>query len=122
MEPTYLIPEQTVESNGESSSLEIAAGSQFLVTLNVTRVVEQEALEVTLWASADGADWGAKPVLSFPQKFYTGTHQLLLNLAEQPQAKFLKAKWTATRWGRGALTPNFTFSVSLEPAAGQAVA
>ncbi len=122
MADTFLVPEQTVEANGESAPVEIPAGSQFLVTLNVTRVLEQQALELTVWASADGADWGAKPVLAFPQKFYTGTHQLLLNLPQESPAKLLKARWTVSRWGRGTLTPRFTFSVSLEPVSNQAVA
>lgn len=112
----YLVPENTtITAKGEGQPVEIGATHHrvFLVLLTITKQVEQEALDVGVFGSADGATWGAKPLLSFPQKFYTGETPLLLDLREQPDVRFLRAQWDATRWGRGSETPSFTFGVKL---------
>lgn len=113
---TYIVPENTiVTANGESAPVEIGAaeGKNFLLTLHITRIVEQESLDVSLWGSADGNAWGAKPLLTFPQKFYQGEHPLMLDLAAHPEVKFLRARWHVNRWGRGSETPMFEFSLRL---------
>ena len=79
-----------------------------ILTLGITRIIEQESLDVSIWGSADGADWGVKPVASFPQKFYCGTYQLLVDLARHPEVKHLRAKWGVNRWGKGDPKPLFT--------------
>ena len=71
---------------------------------------EQESLLVSLWQSEDGLEWEAKPFAQFPQKFYAGTHQLVVS----PSAKWIQARWQVNRWGRGALKPRFTFYVFIE--------
>ena len=112
----FLVPEITVESNGESDPMAFAenAGKTFLLTLAITRIVEQEALDVSVWGSADGADWGAKPLLAFPQKFYQGVSQLLIDLREKPEIKVLRTKWTVNRWGVGHPKPHFSFLVKIQ--------
>ena len=113
----YLVPEQTTATaKGDGAPVDVspAAGATFLATLRITRIVEQEALDVSLWGSADGAAWGAKPLASFPQKFYAGEHPLLLDLSAHPEVKFLRAHWEVNRWGRGPLTPMFEFGVTLK--------
>ncbi len=124
MRNTFLIPEQVVEAKGEGQPLELGAtaGRSFLLTLSITRVIEQESLDVSVWGSEDGITWEAKPLAAFPQKFYAGTHQLILDLSEQAAIKFLRGKWTASRWGKGHLTPRFTFSVAIQPLSGEAAA
>lgn len=121
---TFLIPEQVAEANGEGQPLELgeAAGQKFLLTLNVTRIIEQESLDVFVWGSEDGANWGTKPLAAFPQKFYVGTHQLILDLGEQPAIKSLRGKWAVNRWGKGDSVPRFTFSVAVQQLAGEAAA
>ena len=121
---TFLIPEQVVEDKGEGQPLELGdpAVRKFLLTLSITRIIEQESLDVSVWGSEDGITWEAKPLAAFPQKFYMGTHQLILDLNEQAAIKFLRGKWTASRWGKGHLTPRFTFSVAIQPLAGEAAA
>jgi hypothetical protein len=113
----YLVPEKTtVTAKGDGAPVEVsaAAGSTLLATLRITRIVEQESLDVSLWGSADGAAWDAKPLASFPQKFYAGEHPLLLDLSAHPDVKFLRAHWEVNRWGRGPDTPMFEFSVALK--------
>ena len=112
----FVVPEITVEANGEGEPIELgeSAGKSFLLTLAVTRIVEQEALDVSLWGSADGTDWGAKPLTAFPQKFYQGVYQLWMELREKPEVKFLKAKWVVNRWGVGQTKPRFSFLVKIQ--------
>ena len=114
---SLLVPEKTVVSaKGDGPAVDISSASHrvFLATLNITNVIEQEALDVSLYGSADGTGWTQKPLDSFPQKFYRGQHPLLLDLTAQPDVKFLRAHWEVNRWGRGDATPNFEFSVRLK--------
>src|ERR1044071_9369532 len=96
-------PNTTITAKGDSQALELSemASRVFLLTLSITSVVEQEAIEVSVFTSADGATWEAKPVASLPQKFYGGEYPLLVDLSHAPQAKFIRAHWEVSRWGRG---------------------
>ena len=109
MLPGFLLPETTVREAGTGEAFDIAelAGSVILLTLGITRIIEQQSLDVSIWGSPDGKEWGAKPLISFPQKFYCGTYQILLDLTDRPDVKFLRAKWTAARWGKGDPKPLF---------------
>ena len=114
---TFLVPEKTVvTAKGDGPAVDVsgAAGRVFLLTLEITKIIEQESLEVSIIGSADGATWGAKPVVSFPQKFYCGQTPLLLDLTAHPDVKFVKAHWEVARWGRGVETPMFEFGVRLK--------
>ena len=114
-----LAPEQTVEKNGEGAPVEAGAfaGQRLLARLNITHILEQESLDVAVLGSADGADWSGQALAAFPQKFYAGQHEMLLDLGRRSEVRFLRAKWTVNRWGKGAPTPRFTFSVSVRPLA-----
>jgi hypothetical protein len=105
-----LIPEDTVvTAKGDSQTLDVSSASNpvFLATLSVTKVVEQESIEVSFFASADGATWDAKPVASLPQKFYIGEYPFLVDLSQAANARLLRAHWEVNRWGRGPTTPSF---------------
>jgi hypothetical protein len=117
MVDTFLVPEKTVVSaKGDGAVVDIsgAANRVFLLSLNITGIVEQESLDLSVYGSADGAIWGAKPLANFPQKFYQAQHPLLLDLTGHPEAKFLRAHWEVSRWGRGSETPMFEFNVSIK--------
>lgn len=114
---TFLVAEKTVISaKGDGSPVDIGgAGNRvFLLTLDITNIIEQESLDVTVYGSADGTTWGAKPLTNFPQKFYRGQHPLLLDLTAQKDLKFLRAHWEVGRWGRGTETPMFEFNVRIK--------
>jgi hypothetical protein len=114
---TFLVPETTkVTAKGDGPAIDISAASGriFLLTLDITSVVEQESLDVSIFGSADGTNWGPKPVDKFPQKFYRGQHPLLLDLTESAETKFVRAHWEVNRWGRGEATPMFEFHVSMK--------
>ena len=109
MLPQFLLQETTVRAAGSSSNLDLGdhKGS-VLLTLGITRIIEQESIDVSIWGSADGTDWGAKPIIAFPQKFYCGTYQVLVDLSGRPEVRYVRAKWAVNRWGKGDSKPLFT--------------
>jgi len=114
---TVLVADKTVVSakgDGPAVDLSDAASRVFLLTLEITKIIEQESLEVSIHGSADGAAWSAKPVVAFPQKFYCGQSPRLLDLTAQADMKFVRAHWEVARWGRGVETPMFEFGLSLK--------
>jgi hypothetical protein len=114
---TFLVAEKTVVSaKGDGPAVDVggASGRVFLLTLEITRIIEQESLEVSVFGSADGTTWSAKPLAAFPQKFYCGQAPLLLDLTEHVDVKFVRAHWEVARWGRGTETPMFEFDVRLK--------
>jgi hypothetical protein len=112
-----LVPTNTVVSakgDGPAADVSGAASRVFLVTLAIAKIVEQESLEVSVFGSADGTTWGAKPLATFPQKFYREESPLLLDLTAHPDVKLVRAHWEVARWGRGIETPMFEFGVTLK--------
>jgi hypothetical protein len=113
---TVLVDDKTVvngKGDGPAVDLGAATGRVFLLTLEITKIIEQESLDLGVLGSADGATWGAKPLVSYPQKFYCGQSPLLLDLTPHPEVKFVRAHWEPARWGRGVETPMFEFGVRL---------
>ena len=114
---TVLVNDKTVVSaKGDGPAVDIggAASRVFLLTLEITKIIEQESLDLGIHGSADGATWGAKPLVSYPQKFYCGQSPLLLDLTAHPDVKLVRAHWEPARWGRGVETPMFEFGVRLK--------
>jgi hypothetical protein len=112
----FLVPEATVvTANGDSAPVEISAAEHrvFLVTLSITSVVEQESIDLGIFASVDGAAWEAKPLAALPQKFYVGEYPLLVDLSLRSDVHSLRAHWDVGRWGRGPNTPRFEIAVRL---------
>jgi hypothetical protein len=116
MVTAFLVPELVSREDGAGPALDlgVAAGKSVLLTLGITRIIEQESLDLSIWGSADGQNWGAKPLHSFPQKFYCGTYSLLVDLSDKPEVRYLQARWKMGRWGRGELKPLFGFYVFAE--------
>ncbi len=114
---TVLIPAKTVvTAKGDGSVVDVsgAVSRVFLLTLAITKIIEQESLDVSIYGSTDGATWGAKSIAAFPQKFYCEESPLLLDLTAHADLKFLRAHWEVARWGRGTETPMFEFGVTLK--------
>jgi hypothetical protein len=114
---TVLVPAGTVASaKGDGPSVDVSGVSNrvFLVTLAITKIIEQESLDLSIYGSADGAAWGAKSLAAFPQKFYGGEWPLLLDLTVHPDVKFVRVHWEMARWGRGTETPMFEFGAMLK--------
>jgi hypothetical protein len=114
---TFLVAEKTVvAAKGDGSAVDVssAASRVFLLTLYITKIIEQESIDVAVYGSADGTTWSPKPVVAFPQKFYCEESPLLLDLSAHPEAKFVRAHWDVARWGRGTETPMFEFSLRMK--------
>lgn len=113
---THLIPAHTtVTAKGDGEAVDIGAAENrvFLLTLTITKVVEQESLDIAIQGSADGKTWDAKPLISFPQKFYPEEQPLLLHLTGNEAVKFVRAHWEVNRWGRGSEAPQFELQLGL---------
>ncbi len=111
-----IIPAQTkLESNADGAAVDISATTThtFLCELCVSEQIEQESLDVSLWGSADGQDFGKRPLLKIPQQFYRGTTKMVLDLSHRPEVRFLRARWELNRWGRVAPTPMFVAGLKL---------
>ena len=120
----YLVPEKTViTAKGDSEPLDISgAGNRvFLLTLSIASIVEQESIEIAVVTSTDGAAWDPKPVASISQKFYPGEYPVLVDLSLLPDAKFVRAHWEVSRWGRGPKDPKFEIALRLREIAPEAL-
>jgi hypothetical protein len=116
-----LIPMGTrLTANGEGQPFEISSSSTrtFLCSMEITDQMEQESVDISVWGSADGQDFGKMPLLKMPQRFYRGETRQVLDLSLKPEIRFIRAKYDLTRWGRVAPHPMFVlgFQVSEIPA------
>src|SRR5579862_2504282 len=104
----------TVTAKGDGASVDVSSssGRVFLVTLSITKIIEQESIDLSIFGSADGASWTPKSIAAFPQKFYVEDSPLLLDLSSHTDVKFVRAHWEVARWGRGTETPMFEFGVT----------
>ncbi len=112
-----LVPAGTVATaKGDGPAVDVSAvsGRILLALLSVTRIIEQESLDLSIFGSPDGATWTPKSIAAFRQEFYSGEYPLLLDLSAHADVKFLRAHWEMARWGRGTETPMFEFGVSMK--------
>jgi hypothetical protein len=116
MLPEFLLPETTIREAAAGSVIGLGdhQGGAFVLTLGITRILEQESLDLSVWGSSDGHVWGSRPLLTFPQKFYCGIYQVVLDLADRPDVHYVRAQWAVNRWGKGDAQPLFTISVALK--------
>jgi len=114
---TILVSANTVATaKGDGPAVDVSGSANwvFLATLSITKIIEQESLDVSIYGSPDGTTWGAKSIAAFRQEFYAGEYPLLLDLTAHPDVKFVRAHWEVARWGRGTETPMFEFGVTLK--------
>jgi hypothetical protein len=116
MLPNFLLPESIARSDGKGPEIDLGPkqGKLLVLTLGVTRILEQESLEVSVWGSSDGATWGSRPLATFPPKFYCGIYSILLNLVSNQDVRFLRVQWKMSRWSRQDVTPMFGFYLYAE--------
>jgi hypothetical protein len=118
MLPNFLLSETVVRQDGTGPEIDIFkdAGRTLLLTFGITRVIEQESVDLMLDGSADGTTWGDRPVAVFPQKFYCGTYTMFVDLGGRTDVRFLRVRWKLNRWGRGEPTPLFGIYVFAQEA------
>jgi len=112
-----LIPNDTlVKESGFGAAVDIRASQTrtFFCVMNITDQIEQESVDVSIWGSADGENWGAHPILKLPQQFYRGETRAVLDLTLVPEINFIRAGWDLNRWGRVAPLPMFVLGLNLK--------
>ncbi len=115
MHQTILLPETVARQDGAGTEIALERGSNsILLTLGITRIIEKEILNVSVWGSGDGKQW--KQIAAFPQKFYCGTYSMLLDLTRHPGIQFLRAQWKMDRWDFEEPQPLFGFYLYAEDA------
>jgi hypothetical protein len=104
-----------VTAKGDGPTVDVSAATSriFLLALDITNIIEQESLDVSVYGSADGEAWSPKAIVAFPQKFYREQSVLLLDLTAHPDVKFVRAHWDVARWGRGTETVMFEFGLTM---------
>jgi hypothetical protein len=111
-----LLPESIVRANGTGPEIDLGSkrGKLLVLTLGITRILEQESLEVTVLGSPDGEQWDSKPLAKFPPKFYCGLYSILLNLGSRHDVRYLRVHWKMSRWSKRESMPMFGFYVYAE--------
>jgi hypothetical protein len=115
MEFNLIALDTVVEENGAGEAVDMSASATrtFFCTLYISDQIEQESIDVSIWGSPDGANWGAHPILKLPQQFYRGETRAVLELSYWPEVKFIRARWDVNRWGRVAPLPMFKVGLHL---------
>jgi len=111
MLPNFLLPESIARADGMGPEIDLGSkrGKLLVLTLGITRILEQESLEVSVWGSIDGENWGSRPLATFPPKFYCGIYSILLNLVSRQEVRYLSVQWKMSKWSRQEFTPMFGF-------------
>ena len=114
MVPAFLLSESAVREDGSSADFALASNERqpLLITLGITRILECESLEVSIWGSTDGTVW--RPVAAFPPKCYCGKYYLPVDLSGNGDVRFLRARWKMSRWDHRDRTTLFDFYVFVE--------
>ncbi|MDQ6700916.1 MAG: hypothetical protein M3Z36_12120 [Acidobacteriota bacterium] len=114
MLPAFLLPESEIRECGVSPELDLGEVHEesLLLTVGITHIVERESLDLSIWGSADGEDWGSTPLLTFPRKSYCGVYRMVLDL--RPGIVHLRAKWRIKRWRNSDAKPLFGVYISAE--------
>jgi hypothetical protein len=97
----------TTNGHGQAFNIDASRTRTFLCSMDITEQIEQESIDISVWGSADGEDWGKLPLLKMPQRFYKGDTRQVLDLSMKETIRFLRAKWELARWGRVAPHPMF---------------
>jgi hypothetical protein len=120
MTPMYVLPENVARQDGAGAgiALEATRGKPLLLTLGITRIIQQESLEVSIWGSVNKENW--KLLQVFPRKFYCGTYSMLLDLTRHSEIRYIRAQWIVDCWA-AEHEPLFGFYLSAEEAKMRAV-
>lgn len=111
-----LLPESIARADGTGPEFDLGPkrGKLLVLTLGITRILEQESLEIFVFGSPDGDQWDAKPLAKFPPKFYCGLYSILLNLGSRSEVRYLRVQWKMSRWSKREKMPMFGFYVFVE--------
>lgn len=108
-----LLPESVTHQDGMGPEIELeGSGTPLLLTLGITRMLEREILDVSVWGSADGREW--RQLAAFPRKYYCGTYSMPLDLTRHPDVRQVRAQWRMSSWDVREPKPLFGFYLHAE--------
>jgi hypothetical protein len=112
----FLLPESIARADGTGPEIDLGSkrGKLLVLTLGITRILEQESLELSVCGSSDGERWQPVPLAKFPPKFYCGLYSILLNLGSKNDVRFVRVQWKMSRWSKRESMPMFGFFVYAE--------
>lgn len=115
MEFDLIAPATLLQENGHGEAVDVRASATrtFYCSMLIREQIEQESVDVAIWGSADGENWGTHPLLKLPQQFYRGETRAVLELVLVPEISFIRAGWELNRWGRVAPSPMFVLGLHL---------
>ncbi|MBV6430299.1 MAG: hypothetical protein IANPNBLG_00408 [Bryobacteraceae bacterium] len=124
MMPILLFPEEMVTESGFGPVVELkeSAGAPLRLTISINRMMEQQTLDLSIWVSPDGEDWGSEPILQLPHRYYCGTYHHVLDLSGRSGVRFLRIEYRLRGWCMEAPPPLSSFEVVAEPAVAAAIA
>jgi hypothetical protein len=111
-ENRFLLPETVAHEDGLGPVVH-ADSKPTRLTLGITAALEHEELDVTVWGSKDGENWGDRPVARFCHKSYCGSYNLPIDLSRLSGVRHLRVKWHMNRWGGDRNNPLFGFYVAM---------
>jgi len=96
-----LVPETVTREDGVGGEIALGSsqGQPLVLTLGITRITEQQSLDVSIWGSSDHTHW--RQLTTFPQKYYCGTYLALLDLSQHREIRHVRVQWRMSRWGVG---------------------
>ncbi|MBI4904449.1 MAG: hypothetical protein HY820_12480 [Acidobacteria bacterium] len=117
MSPVCLFPDELVQDAGFGPEVNIidGRGTPLLLTLSITRMMEQHTLSVAIWGSTNGRDWGGRPLVVLPNRCYCGEYTHMLDLSNWPEVRFLKVEYNLTGWGFDERVQVSRFGIVAEP-------
>ena len=115
MEFDLIPPGTLVQENSHGAAVDIRASATrtFFCVMEIGDQIEQESVDVAIWGSPDGENWGTHPILKLPQQFYRGETRAALDVSLLPDVNFIRAGWELNRWGRVAPLPMFVLGLHL---------
>jgi len=124
MKPIVLFPEETAHDNGCGPVVALgdAAGQPIEISLQITRIMEQQTLDAVIWGSPDGSDWGTRPVLRLPHRYYCGSYHHVLDLTRRPEIRYLRLEYRLRGWLPQSPYSLAAFSVTVMPCHEEALA
>jgi len=110
----FLIPETIATEDGIGKAVTLGGrrGKPLLLNLEITQIIQQESLDVSIWGSGDEQHW--RQLITFPQKSYCGSYLSQLDLACHEETRYLRAQWRLSRWGEGEPAVLAGFNLSIE--------
>jgi len=109
-----LLPPRLERGDGTGPAIDLGPNppSLLIIMMGINHVLENEKLIVSIWGSADGEEWGDRPLVTFPPKYYCGVYSTFLNLAENRRVRYLRPSWQMLKCNKNYGTPMFGFYLS----------